>query len=99
MDFFNDLCLKTKISAICFVLGKMAFLPSVLFLFTRQMDNALISIYVYAFFIASSFIIALIASNNKKIDTSMLTSKINSNTKDEDVFTVVVKDGKIIKIN
>ena len=98
LDFFNGLCLKTKISAICFVLGKMSFLPTILFLFNKQMDYALISIYVYAFLIASSFILSLIASNSKKIDTSILTEKIN-NVKDEDVFTVIVKDGKIISIN
>lgn len=99
MDFFSNLCLKTKISVICFVLGKMAFLPSVAFLFTKQMENALISIYAYAFLIAASFILALISLNSKKIDTSMLAKKIKNNISDEDVFTVVVKDGKIIAIN
>jgi len=99
MDFLSSLCLKTKVSVICFVLGKMAFLPSVAFLFSRQMENALMSIYVYSFLIAVSFILALIASNSKKINTSMLTNKINKNAGDECVFTVIVKNGKIIAIN
>ena len=97
MDFFDSLCLKTKISVICFILGKMAFLPTVVFLFSRQMENALMSIYVYSFLILASFILSLIASNSKKINTSMLTNKINKNS--EGAFTVIVKNGKIIAIN
>ena len=98
MSFFEKLCFKTKIAAICFVLGKMSFVPSVCFLFLGQHNKALISIYIYISLIVSSIIFSLLAMKSKNIDTSLLSKKIEDNEDSEIYYTVKIKDGKIVSI-
>jgi len=99
MSLLDSICLKTKIATVCFVLGKMTFMPSVYFLFSGQRDLALISIYIYSALIVASLVLSIIAVRSKRIDTSMLSRKIKLSGEDNSVFTVVVKDGKVISIN
>jgi len=99
IELFDSLCLKTKIAALCFVLGKLTFMPSVYFLFAGQKDIALISICIYAFLIASSLVLSISAARSKSIDTSILDKKVKFSEESENTFTVTVKDGKIISVN
>jgi len=98
LNLLESICLKTKIATACFILGKMTFMPSVYFLFSGQKERALTTIYIYASLIAVSLILSVIAVNSKKIDTAMLNKKIKLSQESENVFTVVVKDGKIVSI-
>ena len=99
IELFDSLCLKTKIAALCFVLGKLTFMPSAYFLFAGQKDIALISICIYAFLIASSLVLSISAARSKSIDTSILDKKIKFSEESENTFTVTVKDGKIISVS
>lgn len=94
----DSLCLKTKIATVCFILGKMTFMPSVYFLFSGQRDLALISIYLYAFLIAASLVFSISAAKSKRTDLSVLSKKIKNSENSCGTFTVIVKDGKIISV-
>lgn len=98
MSLLDNICLRTKIATVCFVLGKMTFMPSVYFLFSDQRDLALTSIYLYISLIVASLAFSISAIKSKKIDTSMLKNKIKLSESDENTFTVIVKDGKIVSI-
>ena len=98
-SLLDSICLKTKIATLCFILGKMTFAPSVYFIFSGQKELALISIYIYSALIVASLVLSIIAVRSKRIDTSMLSRKIKLSGEDNSVFTVVVKDGKVISIN
>ena len=98
-SLLDSICIKTKISTACFILGKMTFAPAVYFLFSGQKELALMSIYVYSALIITSLVFSIIAARSKRIDTSMLNKKIKLLNENNSVFTVVVKDGKIISIN
>ena len=99
IELFDSLCFKTKIAALCFVLGKLTFMPSVYFLFSGQKDIALVSICIYAFLIASSLVLSISAARSKSIDTSILNKKIKLSEESENTYTVTVKNGKITSVN
>ena len=61
-------------------------------------DLALTSIYLYISLIVTSLAFSISAIKSKKIDTSMLKNKIKLSESDENTFTVIVKDGKIVSI-
>ena len=99
MSLLDNICFKTKVATVSFILGKMTFIPSVCLLFSNQRDLALTSICVYAFLIATSLVFSIAASRSKRIDTSMLNKEIKLSDKEQSIFTVVVKDGKVVAIN
>ena len=98
MSLFSKLCLKTKIATVCFVLGKMSFVPSVCFLFLGEYNKSLISISIYISLIVSSIVFSLMAMKSKNIDTSLLAKKIEDSEDSEISYTVKIKDGKIVSI-
>ncbi len=98
MDLFKILSIKTKIATICFVLGKMTFVPSVCYLFLGESKKALIAIIVYISLIAVSIILSLMSMRDKKIDTSLLTKRIVNDKEHEATYTVKIKDGKVVSI-
>ena len=104
MDFINNLCFKSKASAIFFVLGKLAFIPSVYYIFSGKENEALVSIYFYSFFIFMSIVLAYLAIKNKSIDTTALINKIKLSNKQNNLenqeiqYTVTVKNGKVLYV-
>lgn len=104
MDFINNLCFKSKMSAVFFVLGKLAFIPSVYCIFSGKKEESLISICVYAFFIFMSIVFSYLAISKNKIDVSVLINKMKTSNKNnflenqEVSYTVIVKDGKVIQV-
>lgn len=98
MDLFKTLSIKTKIATICFVLGKMSFIPSVCFLFLGESKKSLISIFVYIVLISASIVLSLMSMKDKEIDTTLLKKKIEDDEEFESTYTVKIKDGKVVSI-
>tara|TARA_B100000674_G_C37376034_1_gene705297 strand:+ start:252 stop:545 length:294 start_codon:yes stop_codon:yes gene_type:complete len=96
MSVFKNLSFMTKTAFVSFILGKLCFLPSVVYLFLQKKE-VVVFIALYIFFILVSIITSAI--DMRKKESSIVNIKnLICDSKEEKVISVKVKNGKIIEI-
>ena len=98
MELFNNLNLKSKFAFLFFILGKLSFLPTTYFLFTKQFELTKISLSIYSLFIVLSLTLSFFSIRSKSINLSLVSKKIKCNKTSSDTFVIKIKDGKIVEV-